>query len=212
MTNNELISLPKGTTHLSVISGVGGTTLGLQLSRESILQGKHVFWISNSMPDATRFSQIFESVPYASSSKFHVSEGGDKLEFAIISTINVISAMNNVEIVIVDDWAPKTGKVSKSVIKEVRKLAETCERQEVALLLISSAYESADGVTSTSNPSEEGWRFRIRGGKQTKDFVDRVWWLNHDDAGNLRNLWMGNQKMKLKLDKTGFVSTKNADS
>ena len=209
MTSENSFKLAPGTTHLSVVSGSGGTTLGLQISRELILKGKHVFWISQNMPDPTRFSQLFSDVPFSSSSKLHISEGGEKLEFAIISTINVVSVMNNVGAVIIDDWLPRVGRASKSDVKVVSELSIMCKKKNVSLLLISSAYEHVEGDSTSLTPADENWQYMVRGKKLTSDFVDRIWWLNLANKSNLRHLWIEGQKTELRLENNGFSNAKN---
>ena len=213
MPNENEINLSKGTTHLAVVSGSGGSTLGLQIARELILQDKHVFWVGSRMPDPKRFSQIFKGVPFSSSSKLHISEGSEKLEFAINSTINVVSLLNNVGAVIVDDWVPRTGKADKSTINVVKRLSSTCKEKDISLLLISSAYEKVEGSGKMIDPADdEDWPYRIRAQKQSEDFVDNIWWLTLANNLNLRNLWDGNSKIELKLDNSGFISTSNLES
>ena len=209
MTNESDFNLKVGTTHLSVVSGSGGTTLGLQIARELILKNKHVFWISQNMPDPTRFSQLFGHVPFSSSSKLHISEAGENTEFAILSTMNVVSAMNNVGAVIIDDWLPRAGKASKKDVESVSKLSSVCRESDVSLLLISSAYENVEGQSSDSSPADENWGYRVRAENLADSFVDQIWWLNLAGESNLRQLWIENQKTELRLEKSGFTNTLN---
>ena len=209
MTDESDFKLKVGTTHLSVVSGSGGSTLGLQIARELILKNKHVFWISQNMPDPTRFSQIFSNVPFSSSSKLHISEAGENTEFAILSTMNVVSAMSNVGAVIIDDWLPRAGKASKKDVEPVSKLSSICRESDVSLLLISSAYENVEGQSSNSNPDDENWGYRVRAKKLGDSFVDQIWWLNLADKSNLRHLWIENEKTELRLENNGFTNNLN---
>ena len=48
--------------HLAVEGSCGGTTLGLQVARQTILDGGRGLWASPELPDGVRFSQIFSDV------------------------------------------------------------------------------------------------------------------------------------------------------
>ena len=57
--------------HLAVEGSCGGTTLGLQLARQTIEDGGRVLWAAPELPDGVRFSQIFADLSLTSSSRFH---------------------------------------------------------------------------------------------------------------------------------------------
>jgi hypothetical protein len=140
-----------GCIHLSVAGGCGGTTCGLQYAREILDAGNHVVWICDSIPDGARFSQIFSDVSPSAVSKLHLSAVGDNTEIGINSAIDLMRVLQNIKLVVIDDWTAKTGRVSSTRLKAMHKLIDQCISSDVKLIAISSAYEDAGGT---------GWKSR----------------------------------------------------
>ena len=57
--------------HLAVEGSCGGTSLGIQMARQAIVDGGRVLWAAPELPDGTRFSQIFSGMELTASSRFH---------------------------------------------------------------------------------------------------------------------------------------------
>jgi hypothetical protein len=145
-----------GCVHLSVEAGCGGTTWGLQQARDALTDGMHVVWICQESPDASRFSQMFANVSPSVVSKLHLSEVGENIEMGIESAIGLLKVLSNISLVVVDDWATKTGKTSGDLRKSMQKLIDQCKTNKVSLLVISSAYEDASGGGWKARGSLEG--------------------------------------------------------
>ncbi len=140
-----------GCVHLSVEGGCGGTTWALQYARNTLEMGKHVVWICNEIPDGERFSQIFTDVTPTAISKLHLSAVGENTEHGLVSATNLLRVLNNIELVVIDDWTSKTGKVKSSLQNSMNDLIELCTMNNVSMIAISSAYEDAAGA---------GWKSR----------------------------------------------------
>jgi hypothetical protein len=140
-----------GCVHLSVAGGCGGTTWGLQYARESLSQGKHVVWICENIPDGERLSQIFANVSPSAVSKLHLSAVGENTEVGLKSASSLLAALKNIDLVVIDDWTAKTGKVNTDVLKAMNELIKQCASNDVNLIAISTAYEDASG---------SGWKSR----------------------------------------------------
>ena len=146
-----MLPSPTGCVHLSVAGGCGGTTWGLQQARNALEQGMHVVWICAEIPDGERFSQIFAKVSPSAVSKLHLSAVGENIEMGVKSAISLLNALNNIALVVVDDWTEKTGKPNNVLRKSMQTLISECQVNQTPLLIISSAYEDASGG---------GWRSR----------------------------------------------------
>ena len=182
---------PSGCVHLSVAAGCGGTTWGLQQAREALEEGKHVVWICNEIPDAGRFSQMFANVSPSSVSKLHLSAVGENIEGGVESAISLLNALNNIALVVVDDWTEKIGKPSAGLRKAIQRLISECNVNQVALLLISSAYEDASG---------SGWKSR-------GSIMECEIWFLHRCAieERIRELHIGDQVQKFTISDGGFT-------
>ena len=180
-----------GCVHLSVAGGCGGTTWGLQHARDALEAGKHVVWICAEIPDSNRFAQMFENVSPAAVSKLHLSAVGDNIEIGIDSGIGLLDALNNIELVVVDDWTAKTGKPSSNLRKSIQNLIDVCQKSQVRLLVISSAYEDASG---------SGWK--SRGGLKDCE----IWFLHRcESEGRIRELHMNETVSKFTITDDGFT-------
>ena len=182
---------PSGCVHLSVEAGCGGTTWGLQQARNALTEGKHVVWICEESPDATRFSQIFANVSPSAVSKLHLSVVGENIDMGIRSAISLLKVLSNIDLVVVDDWTAKIGKPSGDLRKSVHNLIVECKANQVSLLLISSAYEDASGA---------GWK--ARGG--LKDCEN--WFLHRcNREEQIRELHIDGDVNEFTITDEGFI-------
>ena len=145
-----------GCVHLSVEGGCGGTTCGLQYARDVLANDKHVVWICEEIPDGDRFAQLFSELHPTAVSKLHLSAIGENTEIGINSAIDLLDALNNIQLVVIDDWTAKSGKSKSNVIKSMNKLIQKCKTNEVPMIAISSAYEDAAGNGWKSRGNLEG--------------------------------------------------------
>ena len=184
----------RGCIHLSVEAGCGGTTFALQKAREILSDNRHVIWICNEMPDGERMSQIFADTPPKSVSKLHVAVVGENLVQGINSAIGLMMELESLGLIVVDDWAPKSGSVPAESVSALNKLIEISEKRDVPLLLISAAYEDASG--------HGGWKAR---GK----LKVTTWFLHISGEGlSIRNLNCGDITTQLTLKDQGFILRK----
>ena len=188
--------LPSGSgcLHLSVEAGCGGTTWGLQHARDALSDGNHVVWICDEIPDSGRFSQIFQNVSPSAVSKLHLSAVGDNIEMGIFSAISLLNVLNNISLVVVDDWTANTGKATAELLNLMGGLIDECVEKEVELLAISAAYEDASGG---------GWK--ARGNLAGCD----TWFLHRSaNEERIRELHMGDDVQKFTLTDLGFTPRK----
>ena len=180
--------------HLSVAGGCGGTTLGLQYARNVLSDGNHVVWICEEMPDGDRFSQIFSELSPVAVSKFHLSAVGDNTEIGSNSAIGLLEVLNNIDLVVVDDWTAKFGKPSSELSRSMKDLISICGQKNVSLMAISSAYEDAGGA---------GWK--SRGNLNPCD----IWFLHRSQIDSMRReLHIGNNVTEYNLSDDGFTLRK----
>ena len=189
-----MLTSSAGCVHLSVAAGCGGTTWGLQQARNALEEGMHVVWICEVIPDAERFSQMFANVSPSAVSKLHLSAVGENIGMGVKSAISLLNVLNNIALVVVDDWTTKIGKPSSDLRKSINTLIGECKDNQVQLLIISSAYEDASGG---------GWKARgALGGCET--------WFLHKCASEerIRELRIGDIVNKFTITDEGFTPRK----
>ena len=175
--------------HLAVEGSCGGTTIGIQMARQSIENGGRVLWASPELPDGTRFSQIFDGLDIVSSSKFHAMNLVGNFDQALESLISAAKMLPNVNLVILDDYCPNSGKIPKDIISGVNKLIAESDWTN---LLISKGGESMDGSLLTAR------------GRSEID-SDQVWLLTRPESNSKRILTIDEKSINLVLTEDGFV-------
>tara|TARA_B100000579_G_C22787718_1_gene832792 strand:- start:552 stop:1106 length:555 start_codon:yes stop_codon:yes gene_type:complete len=175
--------------HLAVEGSCGGTTLGLQAARQSIVDGGRVLWASPELPDGIRFSQIFAGISPAESSRFHAMNLVGNIDQALESLLKTAKSLPNVSLVVLDDYCPESGTIPKDVISAVNKLiAQT----SWTTLLISKG-----GTAMDSSP------LVARGKNKLK--TNKVWLLTRPESNSKRVLWLDDISENLLLKEEGFV-------
>ena len=183
-----------GCVHLAVAGGCGGTTWGLQHARSVLGEGHHVVWICEEIPDGGRFSQLFADVSPIAVSKLHLSAVGENTDVGIKSAIDLLNALENIALVVVDDWTNKSGKPSSDLRNSMHALITTCSDKGVSLIAISSAYEDANG---------SGWKARgsLKGCE--------TWFLHRGQIDSmLRELHVDGEVTEYMLSDEGFTPRK----
>lgn len=179
--------------HLSVEASCGGSSFGLTLAKNTLLDGGRVLWVSPEFPNEQRFSQIFTEVDITSSSKFHAVNLVGKLDQTVSSLIRLSSSLPNVQLIVLDDWCEKQGKIPSDSIKSMAKLASGIP-DDVKLLLITKLGTNVTG---------EG-EFSVRGEKQMKESNFEILCLNKSKNSSYRILSNEEQKINLVIEDSGF--------
>ena len=179
--------------HLSVEGSCGGSSFGLTLAKNTLLDGGRVLWVSPEFPNEQRFSQIFAEVDITSSSKFHAVNLVGKLDQTVSSLIRLSSSLPNVQLIVLDDWCEKQGKIPSDSIKSMAKLASGIT-DDVKLLLITKLGTNVTG---------EG-EFSVRGEKQMEESNFEILCLNKSKNSSYRILSNEEQKINLVIEDSGF--------
>ena len=129
--------------HLAVEGSCGGTSLGIQLARQSIENGGRVLWASQNYLMAQDFSN-FQRLDPVSSSRFHAMNLVGNFDQALESLISAAKMLPNVDVVILDDYCPDSGRIPKDIVNGVNKLIGV---SKWTTLLISKGGESMDTKT-----------------------------------------------------------------
>ena len=175
--------------HLAVEGSCGGTTLGLQLARQTIEDGGRVLWAAPELPDGVRFSQIFADLSLTSSSRFHAMNLVGNVDQAIDSLLNSANTLPNVSLVVLDDYCPDSGAIPSDVISAVNKLIS---KTSWTTLLISKGGTAMDAQPLVA-----------RGKNKLK--TDKVWLLTRPQSDSKRILWIDDKEVQLRLKEEGFV-------
>ena len=183
--------------HLAVAGSVGGTTMALQYARETIISGGRVIWASETMPDADRFGQLFAAVDPAHSCRFHAMELATELKLTLGSVIAASKFLPGVDLVVIDDWTPGSGKTPESSISALGAILglEDGDDQKAKVMLISKSYESPTGKDST----------RVRAQGRLEAMGCETWLLSKpDERADGRCLKTPAGEFELSLEECGF--------
>lgn len=182
--------------HLAVQGSVGGTSLGLHIAADVIERNGRVIWVGEQMPDNQRFAQLFSHLSPVASSRFHAMLISGSLEKATKALIDAAVNLPSVELIVIDDWCEKRGKIPKSLISLMLKISKEIP-QDIMLLLISKGNQDASG----NNGGEVTARSEA-------DFLQHgfaVWKLSRETDGPFRNVNLAGQVSKIKATDNGFV-------
>lgn len=174
--------------HLAVEASCGGTSLGIQMARQAILDGGRVLWAAPELPDGTRFSQIFAGMELTASSRFHAMNLVGNMDQSLQSLMNAAEMLPGVVLVVLDDYCPDSGQLPKDIVTAVNKLIAG---SDWTTLLISKG-----GVAMDSTP------LIARGKSKLK--TDTVWLLTRPEDNSKRTLWVDEEAIHLRLTEEGF--------
>lgn len=181
--------------YLVAESGSGGTSVGLHLARHCLEDGGRVLWAAPEMPDPTRFRQILGSMSLATSSRFHAMNLIGRMDLIAKALEDAARDLPGVRLVVLDDWAPDTGRISTSDLDAVAGLVKAMSKP-VSVLLIAKP--------GTDMEAEDG--IRIRGQSELEAAGCTVWrlWKPHQGRVRLSN---GDIEVELEPNDHGFTRT-----
>ncbi|MDP6869688.1 MAG: hypothetical protein QGI21_02820 [Candidatus Poseidoniaceae archaeon] len=174
--------------HLVVEGSCGGTTLGLQISKQVIEEGGRVLWASPELPDGVRFGQIFSELDPVSSSRYHAINLVGEIKQSLENILSIAKMLPNVKLVVVDDYCPDTGRIPSNIVKAINNFVEASEWCTIFI--------SKGGVSMDDRPLIE------RSGKNLN--IGETWLLTRPDTDNKRIIHTGGKEIKLTLDEDGY--------
>ena len=177
-------------THLAVAEGCGGTTMAMQFARDTLLDDGRVVWVCESTPDPKRFSQLFDNVNVTALAKMHLLPCGEAISGGIDDARKLTAGLTP-QLIVIDDWTPRTGHADKLAIKSMDTLISTIDGK-CPILIISSLYGDASG--------EGEWKIR---GEKSLDKIGANTWFLMIDSGGLG----GVQKRILNVNDKNFIYT-----
>jgi hypothetical protein len=184
--------------HLAVEGSVGGTTLGLHASADTIEEGGRVLWVGEEMPDNQRFSQLFKHLSVIDASRFHALSLSSSFDKAIDAIISALDSLPSVKLIVLDDWCLNSGKIPANKISEVERLSNNIS-SEITLLLISKSSIDASGKKS-------GQAF-ARAEKAMINSGFSIFVLTRPKDGPMRIINWNDNKINLKLTERGYIET-----
>ena len=183
--------------HLAVEGSIGGTTLGLHMATDVIERGGRVLWASPFMPDNVRFAQIFSHLSLAKSSRYHAMNIGGDFEQVIDILIQTSNSLPSVELIVLDDWCERSGRIGAERLAGVKKLVDEIGK-EICVLLISKGSIDASGNSSTAIIARAQDTMLATGFE--------IWRLERPKDGPLRSLSRGEISENLTLKEAGFFT------
>jgi len=190
------VALPKlpPITHLAIGEGCGGTSLALQYSRDTLIDGGRVIWVCDKSPDSGRFSQILSGVNVVSLAKFHMMECGEAIAGGVL-TAGKLAERLTPQLFVVDDWTPRTGQPDRLAISAIETICKILESTKCKLLITSALYSDASG--------EEEWK--TRGENLLEQISPANWRLTIAEGGlQKRILLVEDETIQLQINDEGF--------
>ncbi len=135
--------------HISGAACSGKTSMCLMFSKEILLEGGRVFWLSPSIHDMhpERFAQIMEDLPISHASKFHSLNFSDRTSFSENSfegAMNKLMIMAlqlpSTKIIVIEDWQHYA---KADALKKIEELFVICNENKIKLYLTSLSYQDA---------------------------------------------------------------------
>ena len=136
--------------HLAGAAGAGATSLALHMAKQVLEHGERVLWAAPEMPDPTRFSQVLGGLPPTVATRFHAMNLVGRMDLVTNSLHQAATSLPGVGLVVMDDWAPATGRIPKASFDALRGLASGLG--EITLL--------ATTKLGTDMDTEDGFRVR----------------------------------------------------
>ena len=157
--------------HLSSESGAGATCLALHMALRALEDGKRVLWASPEMPDPARFAQIIGGLPPTTATRFHAMNLVGRMDLVTKSLLQAATSLPGVGLVVMDDWAPATGRIPAASMDALSALAKGLDG--IPLL--------ATTKLGTDMDAEDG--FRVRGNERLEEAGFESWRLVVDVTG-----------------------------
>jgi hypothetical protein len=168
--------------------------MAMQYSREVLNDGGRVIWVCENSPDPGRFSQLFEDVSVVFLAKLHLMACGEGLTMGIQTSAKLTERLSP-QLVVIDDWTPRTGQADKMAISAIKDIMQLLEGKNCPILIISSLYGDASG--------KDEWR--VRGEKALQKLDSITWKLTIQEGGvQKRNLLIADENISLTISDEGF--------
>ena len=184
----------EGPTYLVAEAGSGGTSLALHLARHCLVDGSRVLWAAPEMPDPVRFSQILGGLSLTASSRFHAMNLIGRMDLITKALKDAALDLPGVRLVVLDDWAPSTGRIPAGDIEAISGLLSELNGR-VSVLLTAKP--------GTDMEAEDGLRVRSR--TELEEAGCRVWKMTKSLPGRLL-LTDGTTEVHLQPDDQGLTT------
>ena len=153
--------------HLAGEAGAGATSLALHMAKRVLEGGGRVLWAAPEMPDPLRFSQVLGGLPPTAATRFHAMNLVGRMDLVTNSLLQAATSLPGVGLVVMDDWAPTTGRIPKTSFDALSGLASGLgEITLLATTKLGTDMEAGDGFRVRSEDSliEAGfasWRLTV---------------------------------------------------
>ncbi|MGB1624171.1 MAG: hypothetical protein ACPHCZ_05665 [Candidatus Poseidoniaceae archaeon] len=160
--------------HLASESGAGATSLGLHMARLALEDGKRVLWAAPEMPDPARFAQVIGGLPPAVASRFHAMNLVGRMDLVTKSLLKAATSLPGVGLVVMDDWAPTTGRIPPASFDAMSDLASG----------LGDIFLFVTAKLGTDMDAEDGFRIRSEDRLLAAGFAS--WRMTHGSSGARR--------------------------
>ena len=187
-----MLNLDKGTVHLSYEQGAGATTLLLTIVRQVLESGNRVIWLGRDLPDGERSNHILGSLNGEQLQKFFIIQLEEDIDSVFRILKIIINKMGKNDLLLIDDWCPKTGRASKVDLQNIKSILTL--NNDIKSIITSTSYENLN--------SSDG-KLKFRGGKNISEITNLVYLYKNQET-NARILEENDNIKIIKLTKNGF--------
>ncbi|MCH1411495.1 MAG: hypothetical protein L7U48_05380 [Candidatus Poseidoniaceae archaeon] len=177
--------------HLASESGAGATSLALHMALRALEDGKRVLWAAPEMPDPARFAQVIGGLPPTTATRFHAMNLVGRMDLVTKSLLQAATSLPGVGLVVMDDWAPATGRIPAASMDALSALAKGLDG--IPLL--------ATTKLGTNMDAEDGFRVR---GKERLDEAGFESWRMVVDVTGVRRLEGPEEEQRVRIVDEGL--------
>jgi KaiC/GvpD/RAD55 family RecA-like ATPase len=188
--------------HISGNPGSGKTSMCLVFSKQVLMNGGRVFWLSSDV-NSERFSQIMENVPITKASNFHslqfAAEASlkDGFEESISQLTRMCKHLPSTKLIVIDGWDGGIDKYSKRLrIENIGELVKLSKSQDFDIYITSQSYENVG-----AGPE----KFIIRSRTKFEELGFQSWLITpHEKIDGLRILIKEENELTFKMSQEGI--------
>ena len=152
-----MLDLDSGPVHLSYDPGAGATTLCLSIASSTLISGNRVIWLAREVPDSNRARQILVDLNEEELERLTIIQIKGGLHATGLSIRSFIGKMLPTDLLIVEDWCERSGKVPGGEIAGMIEIITSSRRCMCKIVFTSASYGDPTGLSERKCRSESSF-------------------------------------------------------
>ena len=190
-----MLDMSMGPVHISSGPNSDSSLLTLSIILEVLEKNNKVIWMTRTIPDQRKISDVFGDLDYKKLNRMIVIEFGDKLSEKIDEINSIISNLKKEDLLIIEGWCDSHGRAKSRDIKVITGLANSFENK---MAIISDSYQDASG-------QKRGFQgFMARGGKIIEESFRTIWTSRIDNQYQKILIVDGDKELVAESTKNGY--------